>query len=119
MTGHRFKQGINGLSLNPVGWVPRMPACRLVFRQSKLWFVIQKTQKVAYLFFETLTARCRVLDPVEQIKLEVWIDLDCTGSNAGFFLSFSECSFQERFPFVAVTFWEIPAAWVTHEQKFT
>ncbi len=117
MTGYRCKQGINGLSLDSVGWPPEMPGCRGMFRKDQLGFMVQKTQKVADLFFKALVARLWVLNFVEQVELKFWVDIDRIGRNASFFLSFPKCRFQKRFSFIAMTFRKVPAGWVTHEQK--
>ena len=104
MTSHRFKQGINGLSLDLVGWLPEVPACGGMFREDQLRFLFQKAQEVADLFFEKLVAHLWILNLVEQVKFKFWVDLDRIGSNSSFFLSFPDSSFQKRFSGIAVTF---------------
>ena len=118
MSSYRFKQWIDGLTLDAMGWLPTMPVRGGMFCKSQLRFLVQKTQEITDLFFKNLVAHFWILDLVEQVKFKMWVDVDRIGSNPSLFVSFPEGSFQKRFSGITVTFRQVPAGGVTHEKEF-
>ena len=102
---HRFQQGIDGLCLDPVGWIPVMPCCRWMLGKNQIWFVYQETQKVSDLFFKYLATCSGILNRIKQVEFESVVYFDGTGWDSRFFLGLSQGGFKKRFSRLTVAFW--------------
>ncbi len=118
--GDRLQQRIDGRFLDLVWRRPSEPLIGRVFGQHGSDRVFDFAQEKNQVLLKDLArVSFAVFDGIGQTELKGWIEMDIGRHDAGFFFCFPQSGLGVRFITVAMSFREVPAFLVTHQQELT